>query len=136
MRFLLASLLMLRAAFGQDVEIQAMEKKWAAAIRAMDGATLEKILGDQLIYAHSTGVVDTKKEYIAKVTSGKQRYEGVDQQSATIKTYGDAVIVHARMHMWGVNQSGKFDDQLMMIHTWLKRNGNWLLVAHQTTKLK
>jgi ketosteroid isomerase-like protein len=138
MRFLLLAsfLLMAAAAFGQDPEIQAMEKKWASAIKAMDAAALEKILGDQLVYAHSTGIVDTKKDYIAKVGSGKQKYEGVEQQSATIKAYGDTVIVHARMHMWGVNQSGKFDDQLMMLHTWVKRNGNWLLVAHQTTKLK
>ncbi len=126
----------MRAAFGQDAEIRAAEKNWATAIMKMDGKTLDKLLGDQLIYAHSTGIVDTKKEYIAKVTSGKQKYEGVDQQSVTIKPYGDTVVVHARMHMWGVNQSGKFDDQLMMMHTWLKRNGAWQLVAHQTTKLK
>ncbi len=126
----------MQAAFAQDAEIQAMEKQWASAIRSMDGKVLEAILGDGLIYAHSTGIVDTKKEYIAKVTSGKQKYEGVEQQSALIKAYGDTVVLHARMHMWGVNQSGKFDDQLMMIHTWVKRNGKWLLVAHQTTKLK
>lgn len=136
MRFLLASLLLMRAAFAQDTEIRAAEQNWANAIKARDGAALEKLLGDQLIYAHSTGIVDTKKDYIAKVTSGKQKYEGVEQQSLTVKPYGDTVIVHARMHMWGVNQAGKFDDQLMMMHTWLKRGGGWQLVAHQTTKLK
>ena len=124
------------AAFAQDSEIRAAEKKWAAAIMAKDGATLEKILGDGLIYAHSTGIVDSKKTYIAKVTSGKQRYEGAEYQDQTVKIYGTTAIVHAHMHMWGVNQNGKFDDQVMVLHTWLKTAAGWQLVAHQTTKLK
>ena len=39
------------------------------------------------------------------------------------------------MHMWGTNQNGKFDDRLMLMQTWLKRDGRWQLVAHQTAKL-
>jgi hypothetical protein len=53
-----------------------------------------------------------------------------------VKLYGNTAVVHARVHMWGVNQSGKFDDRLMMLHVWLKSAGGWQLVAHQTTKLK
>ncbi len=136
MRILLLSLLLTGAAFAQDAEIRAAEKKWASAIMAKDGAALEKLLGDGLIYAHSTGIVDSKKTYIAKVTSGKQRYEGAQHQDETIKIYGTTAIVHAHMHMWGVNQNGKFDDQLMVLHTWLKTPAGWQLAAHQTTKLK
>jgi ketosteroid isomerase-like protein len=136
MRTLITLLLLMAPAFAQDDAIRAVEQKWAAAIKAKDGAALEKLLGDQLIYAHSTGIIDTKQQYIAKVTSGKQRYEGVDHKDMTIRLYGDTAIMHAHMHMWGVNQAGKFDDHLMTLHTWVKRNGAWQLVAHQTTKLK
>ena len=89
-----------------------------------------------LIYAHSTGIVDSKKDYIAKVTSGRQLYVGADHNSMTIRSYGDTVIVHANMHVWGANQAGKFDDVVMAMHTWVKRSGKWQLVAHQTTKIK
>ena len=136
MRFFALSLLLAGAAFAQDPEIRAVEKKWAAAIMAKDSATLEKLLGDGLIYAHSTGIIDSKKTYIAKVTSGEQRYEGAEHQDQTVKIYGTTAIVHAHMHMWGVNQNGKFDDQLMVLHAWLKTAAGWQLVAHQTTKLK
>jgi hypothetical protein len=101
-----------------------------------DAAGLQKLLGDQLIYAHSTGVVDTKSDYISKIVSGRQKYEGVEHQSVTVKLYGATAVVHARVHMWGVNQSGKFDDRLMMLHVWLKSGSQWRLVAHQTTKLQ
>ena len=117
-------------------EIRAAEKAWTSAITAKDGHALESLLADTLIYAHSTGIVDTKKTYIAKITGGRQVYVGAEQESLNIKPYGDTVVVHARMHMWGTNQDGKFDDKLMAMHTWIKRGGKWQLVAHQTTKLK
>jgi ketosteroid isomerase-like protein len=136
MRYLVLSLLLSGAAFPQEAEIRAAEKKWAAAIVAKDGATLEKLLGDGLIYAHSTGVVDSKKSYIAKVTSGKQRYEGAEYKDETVKLYGTTAVGHGHMRMWGVNQNGKFDDLVMVLHVWVKTAGGWQLAAHQTTKLK
>lgn len=119
-----------------EAEVRAAEKAWTAAIKAKDGKALEMLLSDELIYAHSTGIVDSKKDYITKVTSGRQLYAGADHETIAVKPYGDTVIVHARMHMWGTNQAGKFDDIVMAMHTWLKRGGRWQLVAHQTTKIK
>ena len=119
-----------------DDEIRAAESAWTTAIKAKDAKALDALLADTLIYAHSTGIVDSKKDYIAKVTSGRQLYVGADHESMAVKPYGDTVIVHARMHMWGTNQAGKFDDVVMALHTWIKRGGKWQLVAHQTTKIK
>jgi len=133
---LLASFLALAGvALAQQPDILAMERAWVQAITTRDAAILAKLLDDQLIYAHATGIVDTKQEYIAKVTSGRQKYEGVDHESTDVRLFGDTAVVHARMHMWGVNPAGKFDDRLMMMHVWVKKGGAWQLVAHQTARL-
>ena len=112
-----------------------VEKQWMAAIQKADGPALEKLLHIQLIYGHSTGITDTKASYIGKVSSGKQKYAGVEQDIIKTQFIGDTALVHAKMHMWGTNQNGKFDDRLMLMQTWLKRDGRWQLVAHQTAKL-
>jgi ketosteroid isomerase-like protein len=135
MRFFAAFLVLAGLAFGQEPDVRTAEQAWAKAITTKDTATLGKLLGDQLIYAHASGVVDTKSDYIAKVGSGRQKYEGVDHQSMVVKLYGNTAVVHARMHMWGVNPSGKFDDHLMMLHVWVKTGSMWQLVAHQTARL-
>ncbi len=122
-------------AFGQEQDIRAAERAWSKAIVAGDTAALTKLLGPELIYGHSTGIVDTKDQYIAKIASGKQKYEGVEHDGVIVKMYGDTAIMHSRIHMWGVNQSGKFDDRLMLLHTWLKTAAGWQLIAHQTAKL-
>jgi ketosteroid isomerase-like protein len=135
MHFLLTFIMLAGFAYGQEPDIRAAEKTWAKAILTKDTATLNKLLGDQLIYAHSTGIVDSKSTYIAKIASGKQLYSSVDHESLTVKLYGGTAVVHARMHINGVNQDGKFDDKLMMMHVWLKTGADWQLVAHQTTRL-
>ena len=121
--------------FGQEPDARALEQSWVKAITARDAGALTKILGDQLIYAHATGIVDTKSSYIEKVKSGKQKYDGVVHESMTFKLYPSTIVVHSRMHMWGVNQSGKFDDHLMLMHVWVKAGTAWQLVGHQTARL-
>ncbi|MBI4874368.1 MAG: nuclear transport factor 2 family protein [Acidobacteria bacterium] len=136
MRFFVALLVLAGVASGQEADIRAAEAAWAKAVVAKDAASLGRLLGDQLIYGHSTGVVDTKSDYIGKLNSGRQKYAGIEHQSMTVKMHGNTAIVNARVHMWGVNPDGKFDDQLMMLHVWLKTGPAWQLVGHQTSKLK
>jgi len=134
MRLIAALFVLAGLAFPQEADIRAAEQKWAKAILGKDTAVLNQVLGDQLIYAHSTGIVDTKASYIAKINSGKQLYEGVEHESMTVKLYGSTAVVHAKMHMRGVNQNGKFDDRMLMLHVWVKNGNDWQLVAHQTAK--
>lgn len=62
-------------AAGPAGEITAAEKAWAKAVTALDYATLEKILSPDLVYAHSTGVIEAKTQYLAKLKSGTQKYD-------------------------------------------------------------
>ena len=131
------TLFLLFAAFNADDSqaVLQVEKQWIAAIQKPDAAVLEKILHVQLIYGHATGITDSKASYIGKVSSGKQKYAGVEQEIVKMQQIGDVMLVHAKMRMFGTNQNGKFDDRVMLMHTWIKLQGQWQLVAHQTAKL-
>lgn len=116
-------------------EVQAAEKAWAQAVVKKDYAALEKLYDNELIYAHSSGVVETKKEYIDKLRTGAQRYDAIEHSAMKVRVHGDAAVVHCHVAMKGVNPKGPFNDKLMMLHLWVKKGGVWRLVAHQTTKL-
>lgn len=122
-------------AAGPEDEIRQAEKNWAAAVTRSDVAALERILDDELIYAHSTGVIETKKEYLGRLRRGAQRYDVIEHQRLTVKVHGEAAVAHSHVHMKGVSDQRPFDDKLMMLHLWVRRGGQWRLVAHQTTKL-
>jgi ketosteroid isomerase-like protein len=139
--FLMAGLLTLfamtaaAAASPQEQQILDAEKAWASAVMAKDFAKLDTMLAPELIYAHSTGVIDDKKQYIGKMRSGSQNYKGIEQESIKVNLYGDSAVAHSHVRMHGTNAAGPFNDRLMAMHFWVKKNGKWLLVAHQTTKL-
>ncbi len=116
-------------------ELKKTEKGWAAAVVARDYAKLDRVLNNRLIYAHSTGVIETKSDYLGKLKSGKQRYDVIDHQKMEVRVHGNAAVVHSLVRMQGESATGPFDNKLMMIHTWVKSGGAWQLAAHQTTKL-
>jgi hypothetical protein len=53
-----------------EAEALAAEAARYAAQTTGDFATLEKLIGDDLVYYHSSSVIDTKKSFIASQTSG------------------------------------------------------------------
>jgi len=128
------SMLALCAA-GPEDEIVKAEKSWAAAVVARDYAALERILHGDLIYAHSTGVIETKGEYVGKLKSNTQRYDVLDHQKTTVKVHGNSAVAHSTVIMKGQSGDRPFDNRLMMIHLWVKESGQWRLAAHQTTQL-
>ncbi len=122
-------------AAGTEEEIRKAEKAWAVAVTAGDNAALERMLADQLIYAHASGAVETKDEYLKRLRAGAQKYDTVDHQTMTVRMYGEAAVVHANMRMVGTSNQRAFDDRVMMLHLWVKQGPAWRLAAHQTTRL-
>jgi len=123
--------------FGQAEKqaVEQAERGWAKAVVAGDLAALEKIFADDLIYTHSSGMTDSKADYIAKLRSGQTKYVSVDYDSMTVKVYGDSAIVHSKARIKAQSATGGIDSNLVMLHVWQKSGGSWKLVAHQTTKL-
>jgi ketosteroid isomerase-like protein len=117
-------------------EVREAEKRWAAAVIARDEKALQQIYADELIYAHSTGIIENKSEYLAKLRSGDQRYDGIEHASVIVKPHGSAAVAHSKVRMRGATKGKPFDDQLMMLHLWVKQGGRWRLAAHQTTRLQ
>ena len=112
-----------------------LDKQWSDAIVKSDTATLEKLLADDLVYAHATGIVDTKKSYIAKIKERRQVYKSFEQRNPQVNVYKDAGVTFSHVRVTGTNQAGPFDDKIMLIHFWVKHNNAWRLAAHQTTKV-
>ncbi len=115
--------------------VLALDKQWSDAIVKSDTTTLEKLLADDLVYAHATGIVDTKKSYIAKIKERRQVYKSFEQRNPVVNIYKDSAVTFSHVRVTGTNQAGAFDDKIMLIHFWVKQNNAWRLAGHQTTKI-
>jgi hypothetical protein len=55
--------------------------------------TLEKLLGDRLVYTHSTSQSDNRAEYIALCKKGVFRYLKIERPVENIQVYSDNIVV-------------------------------------------
>jgi ketosteroid isomerase-like protein len=115
--------------------VEAAEKGWAAAIQKKDFAALEKLLADDLIYNHSTGVVDTKQSYISTQKAGKLTYKSIEYSSMKVRIYGPAAVVNATIRIQADDQGKPQDNRLLLTHVFAKAGGQWRLVSHQSTRI-
>ena len=118
----------------QEAEVKEAENAWVKAATANDQAALGNLLAPKLVYTHSTGVVEGKSEYMKAVDSF-QKYKSIEFENMKINVYGNAAIVNTKARMVGTTKGTPFDNQLLLIHVWVKQGGKWQLVAHQTTRL-
>jgi len=130
----LALLASLALAQSED-ELRQAEKAWAAAVTQRDFNALERLLHDDLIYAHSTGVIETKQQYVGRLRTGAQRYDRIEHEKITVKLHGNAAVVHAFVRMTGEADKRPFDNRLMILHLWVRQGNQWRLAAHQSTQL-
>lgn len=112
--------------------IAAAEKEWAAATMAGDRPALEKILGEDLSYSHSSAKHETKAQFIEAATGGALKYEAIEFKEPHTTQYGNTAIV---THDMTIRTAQTGSSNLYVTHVWAKQNGRWQLVSRQATKL-
>ena len=116
-------------------EIKKLEDRRFQAMIDSDFDTLEKLLGDNLIYTHSTAQSDTRAEYIALCKKGVFKYLKIERPIENIQVYGDAVVVTGQTKM-DVMVAGK-PKVLNSRYTnvWIKGGKGWQMVVWQSTPI-
>jgi ketosteroid isomerase-like protein len=120
-----------------EMEAFILEKEtaWANAVKEADVAALENLYDSALIYTHSSGVVDTKTEYINNLKTGTTVYKTITRDDIKCTLHGKTAIVTAHTVFEVLNNGTPITANTRMIHVWVKKGKSWKLVAHQTTKI-
>lgn len=131
--FLCASLSAVAQAPAEQAVLK-LEQQWVDALVKADVAALETLYHDDLVYTHSSGVVDTKASYIDAIKSGKTKYESFARDDIRVRLHGDTAIVTCR----SVIKVNNNTINVRYIHVYMKQKGakgGWKMVAHQATRL-
>jgi hypothetical protein len=133
-------LLLTIQAFAEDhpnlVAVQAADKARIAAMQSGDREKLGVIFSDDLHYAHSSGVVDTKATFTEVLGTGKTKYTGYDyvEQKFTFPAPGIAIMT-GKAHIKAVTATGEMDSVLSFLAVWREEKGQWRFLAWQSCKL-
>jgi hypothetical protein len=118
----------------QQAVLDAEDRRYQAMIDA-DLETMDRLFADEVSYAHSTGVRDTKAEYFEKVRSKYYDYHSIDHPVERIAVLGDTAIVVGRMTAdLDVDGTRKTIDNLALA-VWTRAGGEWRLLAYAPTPL-
>ncbi|HVC10607.1 MAG TPA: nuclear transport factor 2 family protein [Burkholderiales bacterium] len=118
-----------------EQDILALEARRCAAMTAQDAATLAQLLHDDLVYTHSSAVVDSKHSYVEGIRTGKFRYRKVEPSEQKVRVYGDTALVTGRAAI-EVEVDGKPKSlKLRYLNVWVKQAGAWKFVAWQSTSI-
>ena len=108
--------------------------RFEANVKA-DEAALDRLLGADLDYTHSTGELETKAQFIMSLTDGKRDYVAMEPTLEKLRVVGDVGLIRGRAHVT-VSSNGKpstfdisYDD------AWLWKDGRWQLISWRSTRL-
>src|SRR5258708_35523997 len=111
------------------------DKKRMQAMAAKDLATLEAVLADDLVYAHSSARLDTKKSLISGMTSGSTVYTSCEPSDVKAQEFGDTVVLTGIAQIKVVVGGTPNAFGVRFTDVYAKRNGRWHMVTWQSTRL-
>jgi hypothetical protein len=80
---------------GAVSEILALEKALYRAMIDRDFETLRDLLSDDLSYMHSTGVAESKAQYLAGVADGLYEYERIESHDVNLHIHLETAVITA-----------------------------------------
>lgn len=116
--------------------VQAADDARVAAMKSPDRDKLSAIFSDELRYAHSTGVVDTKASFIDTLLKGTTKYQAIDyvERSFTFPAPGIALMTGSAKLKVSL-ETGVIEPTLAFLGVWRLENDQWHFLAWQSCKL-
>lgn len=101
-----------------------------------DSAALGAALSDELRYAHSNGIVDTKDSLIDTLLKGRTKYLSYDYEERKFSFPAPEIaLMSGRAHIKAATASGEMDSVLSYLSVWRLEKGQWRFLAWQSCRL-
>ena len=115
-------------------EALASEDARYAAQMGDDFGAMQTLIGDDLVYVHSSAVVDTKASYIDSMKSGAVKYRVMRRSDVTVRTYGCIAIISG-LGNFDVTVKGQDLAVEIRFHSiWAKRDNGLQFVSWEATR--
>ena len=126
-----------------EAELIKLERAWAGASKTRDAATVRNMLADDIVMTYPDGTTGTKSDEVGMVEKGAITMESWDIADTKVTVLdADAAFITGR----GIIRKGTLKEptsgktidisgEYRFMDVYAKRNGKWMAVASQTTKI-
>ena len=115
-----------------EKEILGIEDQRFAAMIARDFAALEKLVHDELLYTHSSGVTDTKASWLESMKAGKTKYKSAICSDRQVRFFGDVALVRGKAAIEAEINGQPRSLKLLFLNAWTRTPQGWKFAAWQS----
>jgi uncharacterized protein (TIGR02246 family) len=122
---------------GADAELKAISQQWLDAYMKGDPTFLKNTEADDYSITEPDGTVTTKAEDIKSVTDKKFVLKSASMSDFKCRMLGDnAAVVTATLKISGTDEGQEFSGDYRALDVYEKKDGKWMAVASQMTKVQ
>jgi hypothetical protein len=115
-------------------EALASEDARYAAQTGDDFGAMQTLIGDDLVYIHSSAVVDNKASYIESMKSGTVRYRVMRRSDVTVRTYGCIAIISGLANFDVTVKGQDLAVEIRFHSIWAKRDRGLQFISWEATR--
>jgi hypothetical protein len=117
-----------------ETDVRAAEAQRCAAMIAGDGAALDCLFAGDLVWIHSSGLVEDKVTFLDRLCSGAGRYVAIALSDEAVRIYDDVAVVTfiSKTTVEARGESRVIDN--LNTDVWIKKGSAMRLVSCQSTK--
>jgi ketosteroid isomerase-like protein len=123
--------------FGQDKEGQTVlevNRQIDEGVVKKDIALLNKLYGDDFIFTHGTGHVDSKESWVKHVAKPETQFLSRVHDSTQVEMHHDIGIVTGKLSISRQDKDKIARYGIRYVRIYNKRKNNWQLISHRTVK--
>ena len=117
-------------------EVMAVERAWTNAHLHGDFETIARLMADDFLKIEADGSVSDRAMTLAKYMPDTRAWEKAEGDEYIVRVYGDIALVVGRWTARGINNGKHFDYAARFLSVYAKRDGEWKMVAEQSTMIK
>jgi ketosteroid isomerase-like protein len=135
--FLLAAAPVLASAqSASEIEklVAKLDTEYQAAVKANDAATMDRILGDDMVLITGRGKVFTKADLLKDARGKTTTYDKQDELEQKVRVFGEnTAVVTALLWIRGTTDGQTSDRKLWFSDTYVKTARGWRYVLGQAS---
>jgi hypothetical protein len=119
------------------MEIDELEDRRYRAMETGDLGELDVLFGPELVYIHSSAVLDSKEEYMTSLRSGEIRYERFERSNVRVEIFGESTAaLSGQIKIWLDIHGIRKELNNLFTALWVRKaNGVWHFVSWQSTPI-
>ena len=131
-----ASLVSAAFGAGADAELKTIEQQWLDAYMKSDPAFIKNLEADDYALIEADGTVSTKAQDVKATTDKTFVLKSATMSDFKCRMIGDnAAVVTCMVKMSGTDEGKDFSGDFRGTDVFEKKNGKWMVVASQLTKV-